>query len=87
MLGLAWEDVDLDAGELVLAWQLQRVDKRLLRRETKTDTSDSMIPMPDICVTALRGLKAETDDREAIVGRDWMGCAVLCSCTEPSAAF
>jgi integrase len=73
MLGLAWEDVNLEAGELVLAWQLQRIGRRLLRRETKTDTSDSTLPLPDICVAALRELKTRTDGREAIVGADWMG--------------
>ena len=28
MLGLAWEDVDLEGGEALIAWQVQRVDHR-----------------------------------------------------------
>ena len=35
VLGLGWDDVDIDAGELRVAWQLQRGGGRLLRRETK----------------------------------------------------
>lgn len=43
VLGLAWEDVDFEAGELAVAWQLQRLGGRLVRRETKTDSSDSAL--------------------------------------------
>jgi len=73
VLGLAWQDVDVDAGEVAVAWQLQRVGKRLVRRETKTDTSDSVLPLPDICVTALRGRWDEVGKRESMVGPDWSG--------------
>src|SRR5262249_41688133 len=73
LLGLAWEDVDLDTGELTIAWQLQRIGARLIRRETKTDTSDSVLPLPDICVTALRAHHEATKDREVVVGPDWQG--------------
>ncbi len=38
-LGLGWDEVDIDAGELRVAWQLQRVGGHLLRRETKTESS------------------------------------------------
>jgi integrase len=44
-----------------------------VRRETKTDTSDSALPLPDICVTALRALHKETKDRLVVVGPDWEG--------------
>jgi integrase len=53
-LGLAWSDVDLDAGELHVAWQVQRVKGELLRRETKTTSSDAPLPLPEICAAALR---------------------------------
>lgn len=54
VLGLAWEDVDLDAGEARIAWQLQRIDGGLVRRRTKTTSSDAVLPLPDICLSALR---------------------------------
>ncbi|HEV7446843.1 MAG TPA: hypothetical protein VGO18_30015 [Steroidobacteraceae bacterium] len=38
VLGLTWDDVDLDEGELSIGRQLQRVSRQLLHRETKTAT-------------------------------------------------
>ena len=55
ILGLAWSEVDLEAREALIAWQLQRVSGRLLRRETKTAASDAALPLPEICVRALEG--------------------------------
>jgi integrase len=73
LLGLAWEDVNLDIGEVQLAWQLQRVGDQLVRRETKTETSDAPLPLPDICVAALRAHHDATKEREVVVGLDWLG--------------
>ncbi len=72
-LGLAWEDVDLDGGELAIRWQVQRVRRELLRRETKTEASDATLPLPGLCVIALR-LRAERQaaDRDA-AGAAWQG--------------
>jgi integrase len=74
-LGLSWRDVDLDAGELAIRWQVQRVRRELLRRETKTEGSDATLPLPALCVTALR-LRADQQgsDREA-AGAAWQGDA------------
>ena len=58
VLGLTWELVDLDAAELFVGEQLQRVGNRLLRRETKTESSEAPLPLPGICVAALRLRKA-----------------------------
>jgi integrase len=73
LLGLAWEDVDFDAQEMTVAWQLQRLGERLIRRETKTDLSDARLPLPGICVAALHMLRETTRDRMTVVGPDWMG--------------
>jgi integrase len=53
MLGLSWDRVDLNAAELIIDLQLQRVGQELLHRETKTPNSDETLPMPDICTVAL----------------------------------
>ena len=73
LLGLAWEDVDLDAGQVQLGWQLQRIGDHLVRRATKTETSDAPLPLPGICVAALRVLREQTRDRIVVVGLDWEG--------------
>lgn len=72
-LGLGWEDVDLDAGELRVAWQLQRVGGRLLRRQTKTESSDAPLPLPDICTAALKERRERQDERRDRAGPAWQG--------------
>jgi integrase len=44
VLGLRWEDVDLDKSELTIGWQIQRIRRQLLHRETKTESSDAGSP-------------------------------------------
>jgi hypothetical protein len=45
VLGLAWDDVDLDAALRHVNWQLQRADGRLQRVPTKTDSSSPRVAM------------------------------------------
>jgi integrase len=54
VLGLRWKDIDLDKSELNIAWQIQRIRRQLLHREAKTESSDAVLPLVDICATALR---------------------------------
>jgi integrase len=54
VLGLTWDLVDLDTGELFVGEQLQRVRQQLLRRQTKTESSDAGLPLPGICAAALK---------------------------------
>jgi hypothetical protein len=58
VLGLAWEQVDFDDAELYVAEQLQRVRGELVRREIKTETSEAPLPLPELCVTALRFVRS-----------------------------
>jgi integrase len=53
-LGLAWEQIDLDDGEVYVGDQLQRVRHQLVLREVKPETSEAPRPLPELCVTALR---------------------------------
>jgi integrase len=72
VLGLRWVDVDQDQGQLSIAYQLQRVGGQLLHRETKTESSDSVLPLPDICSTALesRRERQQQDRRSADMWHD-----------------
>jgi integrase len=70
VLGLRWEDVDLDGGDLAVAFQLQRVRRQLLHRETKTESSEST-PLPDICIAALRVRHEEQEARRSAAGKEW----------------
>lgn len=68
VLGLTWDLVDLDAGELTPERQIQRVRGELLHRETKTESSEATLPLPDVCVAALK-LRRERQQRD----RDHVG--------------
>jgi integrase len=57
-LGLTWRDVNFEAAEIHVRWQLQRADHQLRHRETKTPGSTAVLPLPGICITALK-LRAE----------------------------
>jgi integrase len=72
VLGLTWNDVNLDSAELTLGHQLQRVSGQLLHRETKTASSDkAVLPLPDICVSALRQRKIQEDTARQAAGAAW----------------
>jgi len=73
VLGLTWDDVNLDAGELVIGHQLQRVSRELLHRETKTAASDASLPLVDVCAAALRLREADESTARAAAGGAWQG--------------
>jgi integrase len=54
VLGLTWDRVDLDAAELYVGEQLQRVKGPLIRRQVKSESSEAPLPLPELCITALR---------------------------------
>jgi integrase len=61
--GLVWPLVDLDNAEISLEWQVQRVGRQLIhKRQLKTDGSTDILPLPDICLAALK-LQREAKDR------------------------
>ncbi|MGC7102472.1 site-specific integrase [Amycolatopsis lurida] len=65
VLGLPDEAIDFDTAELDISWQLQRVQKQLLHRQTKTPTSDDTLPLIDVVVAALKlRLERRNKDRE-----------------------
>jgi integrase len=71
VLGLTWRDVDLGGAELTIGRQLQRIGSALLHRETKTQTSNATLPLPDICTVALRQRHADQLEVRESVGQLW----------------
>ncbi|MFE0626980.1 tyrosine recombinase XerC [Streptomyces sp. NPDC058864] len=61
VLGLTWENVNLDAGEITVQLQLQRIRRRLVHDETKTEASTATLPLPQICVAALELRRKEQE--------------------------
>ena len=53
VLALRWDNIDVDHKELRLDRQVQRVDGKLVFRETKTK-SRRTLPLPDVVAEALK---------------------------------
>ncbi|MGW1063738.1 site-specific integrase [Streptomyces aureus] len=71
VLGLTWKSVDFERGELYVDHQIQRAGRQILHRETKTEDSDDFLPLPALCLKALRMRRAQqTGDRTA-AGELW----------------
>ncbi|MBP2477574.1 integrase [Crossiella equi] len=76
-LGLPLDSVDLARKELDICYQLQRVDGKLLHRETKTPASDDTMPLVDLAERALRGrLRQRELDRQA-ADVAWQECGLV----------
>ncbi len=71
VLGLTWELVNLDTGELYIGEQVQRVGHRLIRRQVKTEPSEAPLPLPDLCVAALKLRRQQQDADRARAGEAW----------------
>lgn len=81
VLGLAWEDVDLDRREARICWQLQRVAGSFSRSPVKTRSSEAVLPLPTACVDALRAQR-EFQQREAKrLGDAWQNCGLVMTST------
>lgn len=77
VLGIPKDSIDLEAAELDVSWQLQRVQRELLHRETKTQASDATLPLPNICVTALRLHEERQQQRKDAAGDAWVETSFL----------
>lgn len=75
--GLRWEDVDLEAREVHIRQQLQRVGKLLLFQELKTEKSRRTLGIPDVCVTALREHRKRQLQERLQAGADWVDSGLV----------
>lgn len=77
VIGLPWSAVDLDRAELDVSWQLQRVRGQLPHRETKSEASEATLPLPGICVTALRIREKDQAAAKAGASTAWVGSELV----------
>lgn len=68
LLGLRWQDVDLDQGSLQVRHPLQRVDGDLQFLPPKTRTSRRTVPLPQPCLDALRAHRVAQDKERLSAG-------------------
>src|SRR5712692_11200177 len=71
LLGLRWEDVDLDRATLEVVQTLQRVGGALRFVPPKTEDSRRTVPLPPVCVEALREHRKRQFAERAEAWSDW----------------
>lgn len=71
VLGLSWTDVRTTTAQVHLTKQLQRVGGQLLHSQTKTEGSAAILPLPDICLTALKLRREEQDGTREKADAAW----------------
>lgn len=71
LLGLCWQDVDLEEGMLSVHYNLQRVDGEYRLVEPKTRQSRRTIALPEIAVAALRAHRVRQAEEKLAVGPTW----------------
>ncbi|MBE3010871.1 site-specific integrase [Microbispora sp. NEAU-D428] len=71
LLGLRWEDIDLDAGTLEVVQTLQRVNGELQFVRPKTESSARTVPLPQICLDALREHRKRQFAERSDAWPDW----------------
>lgn len=71
VLGLTWQSVDFERGKLYVDHQIQRAGRRILHRETKTEDSDDFLPLPALCLKALRMRRAQQSGDRKAAGDLW----------------
>jgi integrase len=71
LLGLRWQDVDLDEAKLEVTQTLQRVGGSLCLVPPKTEGSARTVPLPPVCVEALREHRKRQFAERADRWPDW----------------
>src|SRR5215472_5189740 len=71
VLGLRWEDIDLDSGIIHVRQQLQRVRGELQFGSVKTHAGQRTLPLFDLACQALSAQAAQQAGYQADLGRAW----------------
>jgi integrase len=71
LLGLRWQDVDLEGAKLEVVQTLQRVGGLLRLVPPKTEDSARTVPLPQICVDVLREHKKRQFAERSNAWPDW----------------
>ena len=71
LLGLRWEDIDLDTGTLEVVQTLQRIGGALRFVRPKTEDSARTIPLPPLCIDALREHRRQQFTERADAWPNW----------------
>jgi integrase len=70
-LGLRWDDVNLESGQLEVRKQLQRLDSQYRLVEPKTNKSRRTLDLPGFAVDSLRQHRVHQIEERLAAGGDW----------------
>ena len=70
-LGLRWEDVDLENGNISISHALQRIGGKLTLVEPKSTSSRRTIPLPPFAIVALSTRHTRQAEERLLAGADW----------------
>lgn len=73
VLGLRWEDVDLEKGSIAIRRQLQVIDGVQVLTEPKSKTSRRTIPLPAAVIDRLRAHRKHQLEERILAGGRWQG--------------
>jgi integrase len=71
LLGLSWDDVDLDTATVRVWRQLQYIDKHYRLVELKTERSRRTLVLPAVAIEALRTQRAKQAQLRLLLGPAW----------------
>jgi integrase len=71
VLGLSWDDIDLEDDLIRVDWQLQRINGQLTRTQVKTDAGQRTLPLLPIVRDALLDLALWQSDTRRHAGDTW----------------
>ena len=77
LLGLRWEDVDLETRRLHVRHALARVQGKLVLLEPKTERSRRTLVLPEIALTALRAHRTRQRMERLVAGSRWQETAYV----------
>ena len=71
LLGLSWNDVDLESGVMHVRHALQRIDGTPTLVEPKTDRSRRSLPLTRTAIYLLRAQRLQQTERQMFLGPEW----------------
>ncbi|WP_214411392.1 tyrosine-type recombinase/integrase [Sphaerisporangium fuscum] len=71
VLGIGWDDVDLDENTIRIAWQIQRIKGKLVRVPVKTNAGRRTLPLVPFVRDALIEHAALQANAKRKAGEDW----------------
>jgi len=81
VLGLRWQDIDLNTGSLSVRRQLQRIDGKLQLVEPKTEKSRRTVTLPQVAVSAHRAHQVRQQQERQVAGDKWIASGMVFTTT------